>query len=118
MVTNQCGIAQYFDCMVSGYDFKESKPDPAIYLETLRRLGLKPDEVIAIEDSTYGIQACINANIRVIAKEDHRYNFNQGLADVIASDILEAYNIIEYWQKIIKNILCKRLQYVLITGIL
>lgn len=99
MVTSQCGIAQYFDCMVSGYDFKESKPNPAIYLETLRRLGLKPDEVIAIEDSTYGIQACINANIRVIAKEDHRYNFNQGLADVIASDILEAYNIIEYWQK-------------------
>ena len=97
MVTSQCGIAQYFDCMVSGYDFKESKPDPAIYLETLRRLELKPDEVIAIEDSTYGIQACINANIRVIAKEDHRYNFNQGLADVIVSDILEAYNIIEYW---------------------
>ena len=98
-VTRQCGIDQYFDCMVSGFDFEESKPDPAIYLETLQRLDLKPEEVIAIEDSTYGIQACINANVRVIAKEDHRYNFNQGLADVIASDILEAFNIIEYWNK-------------------
>ena len=98
-VTSQCGIDQYFDCMVSGFDFTESKPDPAIYLETLQRLDLKPEEVIAIEDSTYGIQACINANVRVIAKEDHRYNFNQGLADVIASDILEAFNIIEYWNK-------------------
>ena len=98
-VTSQCGIDQYFDCMVSGFDFEESKPDPAIYLETLQRLDLKPEEVIAIEDSTYGIQACINANVRVIAKEDHRYNFNQGLADVIASDILEAFNIIEYWNK-------------------
>ena len=98
-VTSQCGIDQYFDCMVSGFDFEESKPDPAIYLETLQRLDLKPEEVIAIEDSTYGIHACINANVRVIAKEDHRYNFNQGLADVIASDILEAFNIIEYWNK-------------------
>ena len=96
-VTRQCGIASYFDCMVSGVDFKESKPDPAIYLETLRRLNLKPEEVIAIEDSTYGIQACIGANIRVIAKEDNRYDFNQGLADEIASDILDAYNIIKYW---------------------
>lgn len=98
-VTSQCGIDQYFDCMVSGFDFEENKPDPAIYLETLQRLDLKPEEVIAIEDSTYGIQACINANVRVIAKEDHRYNFNQGLADVVASDILEAFNIIEYWNK-------------------
>lgn len=98
-VTSQCGIDQYFDCMVSGFDFEEIKPDPAIYLETLQRLDLKPEEVIAIEDSTYGIQACINANMRVIAKEDHRYNFNQGLADVVASDILEAFNIIEYWNK-------------------
>lgn len=96
-VTRQCGIDQYFDCMVSGVDFKESKPDPAIYLETLKRLDLKPEEVIAIEDSTYGILACIGANIRVIAKEDNRYDFNQDLADVIASDILDAYNIIKYW---------------------
>ena len=83
--------------MVSGVDLKESKPDPAIYLDTLRRLNLKPEEVIAIEDSTYGIQACIGANIRVIAKEANRYDFNQDLADVIASDILDAYNIIKYW---------------------
>ena len=96
-VTRQCGIDQYFDCMVSGVDFKESKPEPAIYLETLKRLDLKPEEVIAIEDSTYGIQACIGANIRVIAKEDNRYDFNQDLANVIASDILDAYNIIKYW---------------------
>ena len=96
-VTRQCGIASYFDCMVSGVDLKESKPDPAIYLDTLRRLNLKPEEVIAIEDSTYGIQACIGANIRVIAKEANRYDFNQDLADVIASDILDAYNIIKYW---------------------
>lgn len=96
-VTRHCGIDQYFDCMVSGVDFKESKPDPAIYLETLRRLDLKPEEVIAIEDSTYGIQACMGANIRVIAKEDNRYDFNQDLADEIASDILDAYNIIKYW---------------------
>ena len=58
---------------------------------------MKPEEVIAIEDSTYGIQACFGANIRVIAKEDNRYDFNQGLADEIASDILDAYNIIKYW---------------------
>ena len=117
-VTRQCGIASYFDCMVSGVDLKESKPDPAIYLDTLRRLNLKPEEVIAIEDSTYGIQACIGANIRVIAKEANRYDFNQDLADVIASDILDAYNIIKYWNLEENYFSCKRLHYILVTGIL
>lgn len=94
-VTNECQIDQYFDFIVSGCNFKESKPNPAIYMNVLKKLQLNANQVIAIEDSTYGIQACKNAGIRVIAKKDDRFAFEQYLADEIANDMLEAYNIIE-----------------------
>ncbi len=94
-VIKECQINKYFDYIVSGCDFKESKPDPAIYLNVLNKLQLNANQVIAIEDSTYGIQACKNANVKVIAKKDTRFGFEQYLADEIADDMLEVYNIIE-----------------------
>ncbi|KAL1991720.1 hypothetical protein VTN49DRAFT_5028 [Thermomyces lanuginosus] len=44
-----------------------SKPDPAIYLYALERLGKKPEECVAIEDSRSGALSAIRAGIPVIA---------------------------------------------------
>jgi beta-phosphoglucomutase-like phosphatase (HAD superfamily) len=43
-----------------------SKPDPAVYLESLRRLGLRAEQAVAIEDSARGAQAAIAAGIRTV----------------------------------------------------
>lgn len=88
-VLDDCEIKDYFDSIISGLDFKESKPNPAIYFATLDRLGVNADEAIAIEDSTYGIEACHNANVRVIAKFDNRFDFDQSKANYMASDLLD-----------------------------
>ena len=37
------------------------KPDPAFYIEAARRLGLKPEDCIIVEDSKTGIEAAIRA---------------------------------------------------------
>lgn len=94
-VIMQCGIEKYFNVIASGLDFKNSKPDPEIYLSTIKKLRVNKDEVIVIEDSTYGIEACNNAGIPVIAKADLRFDFKQSTADYIADDLLEAYYIIK-----------------------
>lgn len=94
-VIETCQIAEYFDVVTSGLDFKESKPNPEVYLTTLEKLGVKPHEAIALEDSTYGIKACNNANIKVIALSDLRFGFDQSQADYLVYDLLEAYNIIK-----------------------
>lgn len=56
-------IADYFECVVTTEDLHKSKPDPAIYLRALDRLGLAPEEAVAIEDSAGGIQASTTAGI-------------------------------------------------------
>ena len=94
-----CNLESYFDCIVSGRDFKESKPNPEIYLYTVNKLNVKKENCIVLEDSTYGIQAAKNAGIFVMAHIDHRYGFDQSLADDTFYDFLEAYNKIKAYIK-------------------
>lgn len=44
-----------------------SKPDPAIYLHALERVGKKPEECVAVEDSKSGALSALRAGIPVIA---------------------------------------------------
>ena len=39
-VLNACGLSDAFEYVVSGEQFKESKPEPDIYLHALDLLGL------------------------------------------------------------------------------
>lgn len=84
-------ISSYFDQVVSGFDVPFSKPDPAIYLETLRRLGVSKEQCIVIEDSMVGIEAAKRAGLYVIAKREYRFEVDQSKADFIADDLLQAW---------------------------
>jgi len=46
-----------FDAMVCGVEAGRGKPHPDIFLEAARRLGLRPEECIGVEDSYKGLQA-------------------------------------------------------------
>lgn len=93
-VMADCGIEEYFDVVMSGNQVKESKPNPEIYVKTLEKLHANKEEVIAIEDSTYGISAAINAGLKVIALEDTRFGFDQSKATYLVKDLLQAYQLI------------------------
>lgn len=80
-ILTQVGVAPYLDVIVSGEQFKESKPNPEIYLKTAQLLGAFPKECIAIEDSTVGITAAHRAGVKVIALRDDRFDFDRSLAD-------------------------------------
>lgn len=82
-VTKACRIQNYFDVLVSGEMFEESKPNPEIYLYTADKLGLKPQECVAVEDSFYGIKAAKCAGLQVIAYEENRFLIDQGQADYL-----------------------------------
>lgn len=75
-------LSSYFDVVVSGEDFKESKPHPEIYQHTVAELGLTPAECVAIEDSPKGIEAARAAGLTVWAKTDKIFGLDQGAADV------------------------------------
>ncbi|MCC2546254.1 HAD family hydrolase [Hymenobacter sp. BT175] len=56
-VFTRFGLYPYFDNRVSGEDFPQSKPNPAIFLEAARLAGIPPQECLVIEDSANGVTA-------------------------------------------------------------
>lgn len=57
-------IQNFFDIITTGEDFKESKPSPESYKTTLKKLKMRPSEVIVIEDAPAGIKAAKKAGCK------------------------------------------------------
>lgn len=62
-VLSALGMEQNFDYIVDAAKITKSKPDPEIFIEATRGLGLTPSEVVGIEDAQAGIEAINAANI-------------------------------------------------------
>lgn len=92
-VLGQCGITDRFEVIVSGEQFRESKPDPEIYLHAMERLGLTADECCCIEDSEVGITAGKRAGLTVFAKREERFGFSQAAADQIIDSVPDLLNV-------------------------
>jgi HAD superfamily hydrolase (TIGR01509 family) len=61
------GVANLFQATVSSEEVERGKPAPDVYLEAAQRLGVRPENVVAIEDSANGIRSAKAAGMRVIA---------------------------------------------------
>lgn len=72
-----------FDVVVTGSDVTDLKPDPAVYLETLVRLGLTAAEAVAVEDSANGVRAAVSAGLRCVAVVNG-YTRDQDMAGAVA----------------------------------
>jgi len=67
VVLSHLGLTGRFEVVASGADEARGKPDPAVYLTTLRRLGLAAADCVALEDSAAGVAAAHAAGIFVVA---------------------------------------------------
>lgn len=55
------GLENAFDELISGYMVKKGKPYPDIYVLAAEKLGLKPKECLALEDSRSGLLSASRA---------------------------------------------------------
>ena len=60
---SHAGLISYFEVIVGGDMVSRSKPEPDIYLEACRQLGVLPEESYGIEDSFNGIRAVAAAGM-------------------------------------------------------
>lgn len=88
-------IRHYFELVVTGAQFKRSKPDPEIYHYTAAQLELPEAQCLAIEDSTFGVTAASRAGMKVAALIDHRFHFDQSLADYRMESLNEIPGIVQ-----------------------
>jgi HAD superfamily hydrolase (TIGR01509 family) len=90
MIFNRFGLEPYFTHKVSGEDFPQSKPNPAIFLEAARLAQTPVEECIVIEDSTNGIKASHSAGIYCVGYRSVNSKLQDySLANKVISDFSE-----------------------------
>jgi len=88
------GCREFFEVIVDGMQVKEAKPDPDIYILTLMKLRLQPEECLVIEDAVNGVIAAKAAGMFVyglpgVSTEDELKNAG---TDAILSNIKDIVN--------------------------
>ncbi|MEY3055222.1 MAG: hypothetical protein RL550_1745, partial [Actinomycetota bacterium] len=63
----RCLPTESFTASVTGDEVSRGKPHPEPYLLAAERLGVRPDDCIAIEDSPTGVRSALAAGCSVIA---------------------------------------------------
>jgi HAD superfamily hydrolase (TIGR01509 family) len=61
------GCVEAFEVLAYGDEVAAPKPDPAVYLLALERLGLPGGRAVAVEDTPHGVAAAKAAGLRCVA---------------------------------------------------
>jgi len=91
---NECELEKYIDFVISGEECIESKPNPDIYIKTIKALNILPKEALAIEDSLLGIQSAKAAGLEVVALYQKDYDLDQSQARYKIKDLKEIIELI------------------------
>lgn len=70
MYLKKAGVFDFFDKIICGPMVENGKPAPDIYLMACKKLNLKPEECIALEDSPNGILSAFKAGCHPIMIPD------------------------------------------------
>lgn len=95
-ILQNAGLIDIFDVRIDGNDAVElgmpGKPDPALFVEAVRRLGLSPEQCVVFEDARSGAQAAHDGGFGLVIGVDRGHAGAQlweSGADRVLSDIAE-----------------------------
>jgi beta-phosphoglucomutase family hydrolase len=57
------GVGDWFDALVGAEDTERHKPEPDVFLEAARRLGVMPEGCVVFEDGEFGLEAARRAGM-------------------------------------------------------
>ena len=67
LMMEKASLSDFLDLVLSNQDVNKPKPDPEIYLEAMKRLGLSPTECMIVEDNPHGLLAAKASGGHVLA---------------------------------------------------
>jgi beta-phosphoglucomutase family hydrolase len=95
-ILHAAGLEHHFDVRVDGLDAEAlklpGKPDPALYLEAARRLGVQPSRAMLFEDALAGVEAGERGGFGCVVGIDHGQQpgaLRQRGADVVIKSLQE-----------------------------
>jgi alpha,alpha-trehalase len=95
-VLRSAGVIDLFDARVDGVVANEAhlagKPDPAMFLEAARRLGVAPSHAAVIEDAIAGVEAGRRGGFALVVGVDrsgHAQELADAGADLVVTDLAE-----------------------------
>ncbi|HEX5014561.1 MAG TPA: beta-phosphoglucomutase family hydrolase [Candidatus Limnocylindrales bacterium] len=96
LVLETAGVDDLFDVRVGGVETERlglpGKPEPAVFLEAARRLGVTPPDAAVVEDALAGVEAGRRGGFRVVIGVDrtgHAEDLRARGADVVVRDLSE-----------------------------
>jgi HAD superfamily hydrolase (TIGR01509 family) len=88
MSLDLAGLTESFEVVVAGNEVTNGKPAPDLYLEAARRLGVRPEQCVAVEDSGVGVAAASTAGMRVlVVLRAHTDRERLNGADVVVDEL-------------------------------
>ncbi|WP_431634253.1 beta-phosphoglucomutase [Dyella sp. KULCS107] len=70
LLLERLGIADLFDYVVDASRIAQSKPDPEIFLDAARGLGVAPHDCLGVEDAAAGVDSILAAGMAAVAVGD------------------------------------------------
>ena len=84
-ILNKAGLLEKFDAVVSGAEVEKGKPQPDIFIEACRRLGINCSSAVVCENAVLGIEACRKAGIKCVGIVRDGDNERLAGADLVVS---------------------------------
>jgi len=75
-----------FDVIITADDVKKGKPDPSAFLEALKRMDVKPQEAVVVENAPLGAKAAKTAGIDCFVVQNNTPLKRSDFEGVIAQD--------------------------------
>jgi beta-phosphoglucomutase len=66
LIMDRIGLKDHFDAIIDGNVISIAKPAPDIFLAASKAIGVEPPRCIVFEDAEAGVEAAINAGMRVV----------------------------------------------------
>jgi len=92
LLTRGLGINNCFHIIICDKDVTEGKPNPQVFLQAAKKLGIEPKNCIVIEDAVAGVSAAKKAGMRCLAITNTHPRTSLTEADLIV-DTLEAVSV-------------------------
>lgn len=83
LITEECGLKEFFSALVYGNQVQHSKPHPDIFLLASKKLGVSPSGCIVVEDAPVGVEGAKKAGMKCIGvSSTHKRDFLKS-ADIV-----------------------------------